>query len=451
MTFLMRILVDNADKENADSNDPGVDMLIKYIIERKYFTDEHIDSVAKLPLGTQFETQHYQGEVSENKVSNTVIVEGQIIPMKRVMKRNPDSGQYEPMECSKKGQEKMISKPRLKVREGKDGKEKETRIMLTVKKEHSEEEESVEEEYDSADSFEAVSLDEDNVESSNITPSLDLPDIEDKIGPWKLDEKALNYGTSSNEVDFSENSIESLSEDMNINKIRDKIVEPEHFDKTSFITESKETFMTKEHRYEYAPSASTRYVETHSEVETPSPYFANKTTLLLLACRTKKWELVESLLDNYTPNTSHKDEKGSNALHLAIEANNPYIAKKIIGKMDNNVLKSEVNSTGKTALKLITEMILNGSPHDEFNSLEKAILQKTGQKQNPYRTPKLSKSEMNVVKSKTQKLQLVRRISCGFTFQYLKPSVWVCAENNCGVGISVDEDITFKDLNHSKR
>ena len=169
MTFLMRILVDNADKENADSNDPGVDLLIKYITERKYFTDEHIDSVAKLPLGTQFETQHYQGEVSENKVSNTVIVEGQIIPMKRVMKRNPDSGQYEPMECTKKGQEKMISKPRLKVREGKDGKEKETRIMLTVKKEHSEEEESVEEEYDSADSFEAVSLDEDNVESSTLS------------------------------------------------------------------------------------------------------------------------------------------------------------------------------------------------------------------------------------------------------------------------------------------
>ena len=76
--------------------------------------------------------------------------------------------------------------------------------------------------------------------------------------------------------------------------------------------------------------------------------------------------------------------------------------------MDKNVLKSKENSAGKTALKLITEMILNGSPHDEFNSLEKAILQKTGQKQNPYRTPKLSKSEMNVVKSKTQKLQLVR-------------------------------------------
>ena len=112
---------------------------------------------------------------------------------------------------------------------------------------------------------EAISLDGDDSEaedkSNGCIPELDLPtySLEKKIGQWTVDN-----------IKESEPG---------------KIVEPEHFDQTSVITDSNETFMTKENKYKFAPSASTRIMETHSTVEAQSKHYARGTTLMLLACK----------------------------------------------------------------------------------------------------------------------------------------------------------------------
>ena len=283
-------------------------------------------------------------------------------------------------------------------------------------------------------------------------PPVDLPEeeLETKINQWNLDEYETMFSNDAN-ASSEDASFENKVNKKNVDEVKDRIVEPEHFDKTSILTDSNETFMTEEKRYKYAPSASTRYVETHSEVETPSIYFAKKTTLLLLACRIRKWPLVETLLDTYTPNPNHKDAEGSNALHLVIKANNADMCTNIIYRVHKNELKSEVNIDGKNALKLMTEMILDGTAHIEFDYLEKKVLQITGQKQNPCRKTKpKNKSELLATKM-VQKLRLFRGQTCGFFFESLKPPIWTCRGNNCAVELTIDQDFSFKDLNHSRR
>lgn len=452
MTFIMRLLVDNADVESADSNNPAVDLLIRTIIEEKVFDNEYIDTQAEVALGPQFDLQHRLGIASASKKRNTVISEGQIVEMKRVERLNIETGLYEPIVPDKDGQVKMISKKRINVSD--DGPERETRVMLTVKKQY--QRETFKETTESENSFDldAVSLDGDESDASKEKQSLDLPKegLETKINHWNLEDvNSMVSHEATDEMPSLHNSNDNIGTENpqnNLDEIRPRIVEPEHFDKTSILTESKETFMTKENRYKYAPSASTRYVETHSEVESPNKYFAKRTTLLLLACRIKKWSLVESILDNYTPNVNHKDAQGSNALHLTIKASNADMCKNMINRMKKNELKSEVDIDGKTALKLMTEMILNGSAHDEFDYLEEKILKITGQKKNPYRkhTP-----QVVVDKTKEQKFQLYRGQSCGFSFECLKPPVWTCRGNNCGVEVTLEKDLTFADLNHYSR
>ena len=156
-------------------------------------------------------------------------------------------------------------------------------------------------------------------------------------------------------------------------------------------------------------------------------------------------------MDTYTPNPNHKDAEGSNSLHLTIKANNADMCKKMINRVHRNELKSEVNIDGKNALKLMTEMILNGSTHIEFDFLEEKILKITGQKHNPYRKPKAQSKADFLATKKDQKLRLIRGESCGFSFECLKPPIWICRGNNCGVEITMEEDFSFKDLNHISR
>ena len=110
-----------------------------------------------------------------------------------------------------------------------------------------------------------------------------------------------------------------------------------------------------------------------------------------------------------------------------------------------------MNIDGKNALKLMTEMILNGSAHIEFDFLEEKILKITGQKHNPYRKPKAQSKADFLATKKDQRLRLIRGESCGFSFECLKPPIWICRGNNCGVEITMEEDFSFKDLNHISR
>ena len=117
----------------------------------------------------------------------------------------------------------------------------------------------------------------------------------------------------------------------------------------------------KEHKYKYAQSASTRFIETHTTVEAPNKLYAKKTTLLLLCCRTGKWKIAASILNLYPVDVRHKDAKGSNPLHLAIQANKPEISEKIIDMMDPFTLKTDIDVDKNHALKLVTDIIDEGS------------------------------------------------------------------------------------------
>ena len=110
--------------------------------------------------------------------------------------------------------------------------------------------------------------------------------------------------------------------------------------------------MTKENMYKYAKRASTRFKETHSIIEAPNKHYAKRTTLLLLSCRTEKWMITECILDHHSGaiDASQKDARGSNALIMAIEANQPDICRKMINIMDTYWLKTEVNMNGKNAI-----------------------------------------------------------------------------------------------------
>ena len=89
-------------------------------------------------------------------------------------------------------------------------------------------------------------------------------------------------------------------------------------------------------------------------MEKPSEHFAKRTTLLFLACKTNKWDIVEILLKNYKMDVNHKDTGGSNALPLAINAGKADVCKLMIPLINVDILKSEVNVENKNALKLVS-------------------------------------------------------------------------------------------------
>ena len=89
---------------------------------------------------------------------------------------------------------------------------------------------------------------------------------------------------------------------------------------------------------------------------------------------------------------------------------------------------------------LATEWIQNGF---RFIELEKQILEKTGQKQNPYRT-----SHVVVDKSQVQAIRLFRGLSCGFSFECLNTPVWICRGDNCKVEVTARQDFVLKDHHH---
>ena len=145
---------------------------------------------------------------------------------------------------------------------------------------------------------------------------------------------------------------------------------------------------------------------------------------------------------------SHKNAHGSNVLHLAIKSQNKLICRTIVQKFDKWELKTEVNAENKTALKIVTELVDDGDSSLTF--LGEKILEKTGQKQKPYRTP----SSHNVVdKRQTQSSCMFRGKSCGYSFksQALDPSNWICLGDNCAVITVVKDDFYLVDPHHYNR
>ena len=306
---------------------------------------------------------------SENKVRNTLISEGQIVPMKRITKQNRDTLQYEPIKPDKDGQVKMVSKGRIKVKE--DGLERTSRVMVTVRDEKGGNRREKEDGLESEDHNSEVELD---ICKDNANGGHDLSEEDDDLGEtqevviWdenESEDEVHNRETipglvphdPAKEIDkwtqqspFGKSALENIKE-----AEPNKIVEPEHFDKTSIITDTDQTLKTEEHKYKIAQNASTKYMETHSTVEKPSEHFAKRTTLLVLACKTNKWDIVEILLKNYKIDVNHKDAGGSNALHLAISAGKADVCKLMIPLIIVDNLKSEVNVENKNALKLVSE------------------------------------------------------------------------------------------------
>ena len=83
-----------------------------------------------MELGPQFNLQHIWGVASPNKEQNTVIAKYQVFKVKRAQRLHKESGEYEPDIPDRKGQIKMISVDKIKVKEGDT--EKESRVKITV-------------------------------------------------------------------------------------------------------------------------------------------------------------------------------------------------------------------------------------------------------------------------------------------------------------------------------
>ena len=439
MTFLMRLLIKADVKFNVDSRHAGrnVGIFLQWIIEGEYFDNNYINFVVdNLDLAIQFNLQHRHGVVSANKERNTIILDDQLVKVKRVTKQNQMTGQYEKMEADKDGQIKMISEKRVKVQE--HGSERDSRFMVTVKKpatfdeelsyiedrkEDSPEKElshtndkannqchddERDEEEDLGEPIEAVSRDGDESEGEEdreeTTLGLPTYDNAKKVGDWAL-----------------ENIIEANPS---------KIVVPEHFDKTSVITDTDETFITQKNKYKIAPSASTRFLETHSTVEKPSLHYAKRTTLLLLACKTRFWDIVPSLIKKYVLDVNHKDAAGSNALHLAVSAGKAEICKVMIPHINKWDLKSEVNVENKNALMLVAELIKEYPYSSSYKVIE-------NQKKGPI--------------DKTIQKLLLHVSSCGFQFQQVG-GMWQCRGEDCQVQVMLDGDhLRVEDKNHYTR
>ena len=439
MTLLMRLITYT---EN-DTSVSQANLLVKWVIEGNFFDKEYMNVETGMNLGAQFDLQHRLGIAAAGKQRNTVLGKDQLMKVKRVVRRN-EKGEYEPVVPDKAGQVKMIAVDKVRVSEG--GVERLSRPIITVKKPDTPViAEETEEAKELVPNISGGKIGDVNELEHDLSGSDDLGDAVSGVGGESEEEneaeeqRAADLGLPI--YDFTKKIGMWTLENIEGNN-PEKIVEPEHFDKTSVVSDTDQTFKTKVNKYKIAPSASTRFLETHTVVETPSKYFANKTTLLLLACRTQNWEVVSSLLGSYKLNISHKDANGSNGLHLAIKAGKGDICMAMIDTIDVRSLKADVNAENKTALMLVSELsdkdIVLESCHSielRYSMLKKNILEKTGQKERNTLKPRAP-----VDKSQAQILRLNQGTSCGFQFKQVGEGVWRCQGSGCGVEVRVESD-----------
>ena len=353
--------------------------------------------------------------------------------MKRVNRLNPDTGKYEKIlgPDNNLGQEKMLAKKHVKMK-GEDGKVFENRPMMSV---------NVPSDDDSVEDNVSVGIISDDeeldVNDSKVNMILGLDesidnDFERKCAEWKNDQS---------KEDPNEWILDQPEPD-----VQKKKVIPEHFDRSSVESLSKETFKTKKNKYKYAESASTKFTDTYLEEETPSDLVCRNTTLILMACKANKWNIVTALLkldpEKYPPFLEkngknihllyHKDGHGTNALLLALQSEQIGVCQIMIEKIDAETLKKEVVTDKMTALKYVTEeMTGNNSQKLLIDCIEAKI----GKKKNKKNHGK------NVKKQGS---------SCGFMFQSLDPVNWKCIECNVFVRTNGDGEISSNN-NHYQR
>ena len=177
---------------------------------------------------------------------------------------------------------------------------------------------------------------------------------------------------------------------------------PEHFDTSSVKSiqcgeeDAVETtsnsknivkkYETKGEEFEIS-SDSTKIMNIPSKLEPPNKYFSQNTTVLLLACKTKCWNVVKAILETY-PLLFYKDDQiknqkkhplydnddsKANCLHLAIEDEQTEIYNMIIERVDKFTLKTSPIADNKPALKFVIEKISKNPNSDRLIDLQKKI------------------------------------------------------------------------------
>ena len=481
MTFLMSLLIASTVTKQNPVFEEELDKLIEIILKEEYFEDENINHKTNYELSAQFDLSHIHGITKKSKAKNTVLEKNQLIPLKRVNRLNPDTGKYEKVLSEKPGQEKMLAKRNVKMKE-EDGKVCEKRPMITVNSPSvaSEEENKIEDCFaenssliddDSLEDNASVGVISDEVISDdNYDDKLQvINDVitegmnDDKLQVMSDDVDNLNVNDSLSGLkkpihnDFITKCIKwknDQSKDLETNNmyidVHKKKVIPEHFDRSSVKSLSKETFKTKNNKYKYAESASTKFTDTYLEEETPSDLICRNTTLFLMACKANKWNIVmallnldkkkyPSLLQNIGTIQSrhplyHLDDHGTNALLLALQSEKIEICQMMIEKIDAHTLRACTILKDKTLLKYVTEE-MSGSNSQTL--LIESIEAKIGKKK----------------KKKTHnKRGKMKGSSCGFMFQSLDPTNWKCVQCHARVKTSGNDDIIFiSDNNHYQR
>ena len=138
----------------------------------------------------------------------------------------------------------------------------------------------------------------------------------------------------------------------------------------------------------FSDSISTKYVKTPRLLSPSKKYISKNTTLFLLACKTKSWNIVKALLqldpDRYPTLLKSvgqmkkhplyiQDDSGANCLHLAIEDKQFDIARKIINIVDVYSLKNMIIVQDQTLLQYL-EDVLQKDKSKELQAL-KALVQ----------------------------------------------------------------------------
>ena len=446
MTLLMNILI-SIEEDLSFKTDENLERLVAVLIEEGIFTDDYLSHRARIGLAEQFRLQHLHGVCKITKKKNTLLEKNQFIELKRALKKG-ENGEYERIDCSVEGQEKMITKyPVMLVNH--DGSRDYRRIMISgIGIQDKNDDDPVHDlqidihetggsvvscsSYCSSNSdFE---LEEDYVkEKIEIPEMIPQEDVEAKCRDWL-----------SKDLSVVPDGIEDPEIDIKLNKKATNFV-PEHLDSQSVAQmTSGETFVTKKNKYKFAPS-STKYADTYYE-DIPSKLISKQTNLFLMACKAKKWKVVSAilsldpsrypmLLKNYGKGKHplyHEDASGQNGFFLILEELCTVkkqeqveilinISKLMISHISNNILNSKHIQKGQTLMKYIKE-----KNHKNLNEIRKVL-----------------EGRLNI---QTDYINLTRGISCGFDFQSNDSRIWQCME--CSVEVSTNTNLIINDNNH---
>ena len=245
MTLLMNMVI--SAEEKMTNHSKHMRQLIELIIKEEYFDDDYINHKADYDLSVQFQMQHYQGVQKQTKKKNTIIVPGQEIKLKKVKKTNDEKQITGKM---RDDQIKMISKHKVQLilAFGTDKEERiDKRIMVTCRLQ----------------------------ETLKHKKKFSVQVKEDRLCHLGENEPLITDSISR----ISENKIESASQE----------AIPEHFDTQSIITNTSNEnhFFAKGKNFQYSESISTKVIITPESLQPISKHFSRKTTLLLLASKTK--------------------------------------------------------------------------------------------------------------------------------------------------------------------